>query len=169
MRPESRRRQELRWVVDNTIATVGVDWAWPLSRVVLGSTCPEMQAQVTAAIQRMKKFADISREFGKVAEKTETEARGAEAEGHPVTARELYFSAANLYAAAQWPIEWDEDERLHRLSAKKNECYEKYIEYADHPIEKVEIPFEGKSLPGYLQLHAEKPVPPGMRYVHLQL
>jgi dipeptidyl aminopeptidase/acylaminoacyl peptidase len=152
MKPESRRRRELRWVVDNTIAAVGIDWAWPLSRVVLGSTCPEIQPEVTAAIQRMKKFADISREFRKLAEKTEAAAQRAEGEGHPVTARELYFSAANLFAAAQWPIEWDEDERLHRLSAKKNESYSKYIPYADHPIEKVEIAFEGKSLPAYLHL-----------------
>jgi fermentation-respiration switch protein FrsA (DUF1100 family) len=152
MKPESRRRRELRWVVDNTIAALGVDWAWPLSRIVLGSTCAEIQAEVAAAIQKMKKFADISREFGKLAEKTEAAANRAEGEGHPVTARELYFSAANLFAAAQWPIEWDEDERLHRLSGKKNECYGKYIQYADHPIEKVEIPFEGKSLPGYLHL-----------------
>lgn len=157
MKPESRRRRELRWVVDNTIAAVGIDWAWPLSRVVLGSTCPEIQPEITAAIQRMKKFADISREFGKLAEKTEASAQRAENEGHPVTARELYFSAANLFAAAQWPIEWDEDERLHRLGAKKNESYAKYISYADHPIEKVEIPFEGKSLPGYLHLPGKQP------------
>jgi hypothetical protein len=136
MKPESRRRRELRWVVDNTIAAVGVDWAWPLSRIVLGSTCAEMQSEVAAAIQKMKKFADISREFGKLAEKAEAAAQRAEGEGHPVTARELYFSAANLFASAQWPIEWDEDERLHRLSARKNEC-RKYIQYADHPIEKV--------------------------------
>ena len=152
MKPEPRRLRELRWVIDNTIATVGVDWSWPISRVVLGATCPEIHPDLMMAITRMKKFADISREFGKVAEKCEAVARRAESAGHHVTAREHYFSAANLYAATQWPIWEDDHEWNMRLSNKKNECYGKYMEFAAHPIERVEIPFEGKSLPGYLHL-----------------
>jgi hypothetical protein len=119
MRPEPRRLRELRWVIDNTIAAVGVDWSWPLSRVVLGATCAELHPQITTAIQHMKKLADISREFGKVAERSEAVARMAEGEGHFVTAREHYFSAANLYAAAQWPIWEDDHERNLQLGRKK--------------------------------------------------
>jgi dipeptidyl aminopeptidase/acylaminoacyl peptidase len=156
MRPEPRRLRELRWVIDNTIAAVGVDWSWPLSRVVLGATCAELHPQITMAINRMKKLADISREFGKIAERSEAIARMAESEGHFVTAREHYFSAANLYAAAQWPIWEDDHERNLQLGRKKNECYGKYIQFAAHPIEKVEIPFEGNSLPGYLHLPVER-------------
>ena len=100
MKPEPRRLRELRWVIDNTIAAVGLDWSWPISRVVLGATCPEIHPDIQMAITRMKKFADISREFGKVAEKSEAVARRAESAGHHVTAREHYFSAANLYAIA---------------------------------------------------------------------
>jgi len=36
-----------------------------------------------------------------------------------------------------------------------NHCYEKFIEYAPHPIKKVRIPFDGKELPAYLHLPRE--------------
>ena len=48
------------------------------------------------------------------------------------------------------------------LNRKKGECYGKYTEYSRHEIIRVEVPFEGKSLPGYLhfpQKQMEKQIP----------
>ena len=36
-----------------------------------------------------------------------------------------------------------------------NDCYDKYIQYAPRPIERVEIPFGDGVLPGYLALPHE--------------
>jgi dipeptidyl aminopeptidase/acylaminoacyl peptidase len=156
MKAETRRMREQRWLIDQSIAAVGVDFSWSISKITLGSTCPEMHPHLMMAINRIKKLADVSREFAGVGARSEAEARKAEIQGHLVTAGEYYYSAANLYAAAQWPIWEDDNETLLELSRKKNTCYEKYIEYATHKIEKVEIPFEGSSLPGYLHLPLER-------------
>ncbi len=155
MKPEPRRLREQRWVIDNIINSVGIDWAWPLTGVLFSATCPEIHPDIRLAITRIRKFSDISREFSKVGAKSEEIAKRAEASGHVVTAREHYFSAANLYSAAQWPIWEDDNVRNLALSAKKNDCYAKYITYAVHRIDAVEIPFEGNSLPGYFHLPRE--------------
>ncbi|MFC1867820.1 alpha/beta hydrolase family protein [Thermodesulfobacteriota bacterium] len=152
MKSEPRRMREQRWLIEKAVAAAGVDFSWPISRLVLGATCQDIHPDIMMSMQRMNKFADISREFAGVGAKCESVARKAEEGGYEVTAREYFFSAANLYGAAQWPIWEDDNDELMELSRKKNECYDKYIEYADHPIERVEIPFEGKSLPGYLHL-----------------
>ena len=152
MKYESRRLKEQRWVIDNIIATVGVDWAWPISHVALGSTIQTIHPMIMMAVNRIKKLSDISREFAGVAARSEEIAREAEAQGHPVTAGEHFYSAAKLYAAAQWPIWEDDTETLLALSRKKNACYGKYIEYAMHDVVSVEVPFEGHFLPGYLHL-----------------
>jgi dipeptidyl aminopeptidase/acylaminoacyl peptidase len=155
MKPEPVRLRQQRWTIDNIIATVGVDWAWGISRSLLGATCAEIHPDVMAAVNRIKKLADISREFSRVGAKSESLGRAAEAQGHFVTARDYYFSAANLYAASQWPI-WEDDNRRNlELSEKKNASYGKYMEHAAHRITKIEIPFEGGYLPGYLHLPRE--------------
>ena len=56
-----------------------------------------------------------------------------------------------------WPIYENTRENL-ALNEKKVSTYAKYIQYADHEIRKVEVPFGGggKSLPGYLHLPAKR-------------
>jgi pimeloyl-ACP methyl ester carboxylesterase len=74
-----------------------------------------------------------------------------EKEGRAVAARESYLIAALLWSLARWPI-FELNERLEFLEKKMNECYAKYMQFAPHPIEKVEVPFGNQSLPGYLHL-----------------
>ena len=90
----------------------------------------------------------------KAARRMELRAQQSLGEGHNVTAGDHFFAASVLYGGAQWPI-FDNTPFNLALGEKKNECYAEYMKFADHPVERVEIPYQGKSLPAYLHL------PPG--------
>src|SRR5216117_4613153 len=58
--PLTRRWIEQRWLLDNTIRSVGIDWDQPRS-VNYNAPCgPEANADFAAIRQRVQKFADIS-------------------------------------------------------------------------------------------------------------
>ena len=145
------RWQDQRWLLDAVIATVGPEWDQGRLGGLAG--IPGGAADAASLRARIHKFNDISREFARSAVRREREARQLEKDGRTVAARETYFLAAHLYAGAQWPIFENTPDNL-LLNDKKNECYAKYIQFADHEIRRVEIPFgaPGKTLPGYLHL-----------------
>lgn len=146
----SRRMAEQRWVIDSIIESNGVDFSWPMTGVTIGVAGLDVVPDVMSIRAMVKKYADISVHFARVGAKRESMAKEAETQGHFITARDNYHAAAIFYAMAQWPIPEDDNEEVIRLAAKKNECYDKFIEHAPHPVERVEIPFEGSSLPGIL-------------------
>ncbi len=146
-----KRWQEQRWILDNIIKTVGVEWDQNRIGYTLGPCGPEATADFAGVRARVHKFNDISREFRRAAARREAIARRFEKEGRTVSSRESFFIAAMLYGSAQWPIFENSQENID-LNAKKIECYLKYAQYADHEIRRVEIPFGEKSLPGYLHL-----------------
>lgn len=145
------RWQEQRWLLDAVIRTLGVEWdqARIASKSKPGGEVA--QADFHAAARRMKKFDDIHREFAAAARRREAKARTFEAQGRAVTAGESYIAAALLWASACWPI-FEESETLHSYEKQMNEAYSKFIQFAPHPIERVEIPFQSAALPAYLHL-----------------
>ncbi|MFC1869518.1 alpha/beta hydrolase [Thermodesulfobacteriota bacterium] len=153
----SRRMSEQGWLIDKVIQTSGLDICWPMSSIALGTVGPDVAGDVMSIRSNVKKYADISREFARVAIKREAMAKRAQDEEHLVTARDSYFAAAIFYSMAVWPIHEDDNDINIAYSAKKNECYDKYIPLAPHSIERAEIPFEGKSLPGLLHFPANRP------------
>jgi dienelactone hydrolase len=153
--PITRRFTEQRWLLDNTIRAVGMDWDQPRS-IYLSAPCgPEANADFAAIRQRITKLADASPAFEVVARRREAKAQAAEKDGASVTARENYFMAAIHWGAAQWPI--DENNEQNRFyNQRKRECYTKYASLADHHVEPAWIPLpDGKSLPAWFHL------PPG--------
>lgn len=73
------------------------------------------------------------------------------ARGHTVSAREAYFRASNYFHVAYMPLFGTPvDQRLVDAFDLQVETFEKGAVLLDRPIEKVEIPFEGTTLPGYL-------------------
>jgi hypothetical protein len=54
MKTEPKRMKEQRWIIDNIIGTIGVDWAWPISYVLMGSTIPMIHPMLMMAIKRIK-------------------------------------------------------------------------------------------------------------------
>lgn len=152
--PRTRRWTEQRWLIDNVIRSVGIDWDQPRSINYNAPCGPEANADFAAIRERVKKYADISPAFETAAKRREAKAKAADEAGESVTARQNYFIAAVQYAAAQWPH--DENNALNlALNARKRACYERYAALADHRVEAAWIPFEGKALPGWFHL------PPG--------
>jgi dienelactone hydrolase len=151
-----RRWQEQRWILDSIIKTVGIEWDQNRIGYTLGPCGPEATFDFMGVRTRVQKFSDISREFGRAAARRENLARRFEEEGRTVAARESFFIASLLYGSAQWPIFENSPENI-SFNNKKVECYLKYAQYAEHEIRRVEIPFGGKSLPGYLHLPSKRP------------
>jgi len=146
-----KRWQEQRWLLDAVIQTIGVEWDQARIAYTLGPCGVDAMADFNGVRARVKKFNDISREYARAAARRERMARQFEDDKRTVAARESYFVAALLYGSAQWPIYENTRENL-ALNEKKNACYQKYMQYADHLIRRAEIPFEGKNLPGYFHL-----------------
>jgi Esterase FrsA-like len=152
--PVTRRWTEQRWLIDNVIRSVGIDWDQPRSINYNAPCGPEANADFAAIRERVKKYADISPAFETAARRRETKAQAAEAAEEWVTARQNYFIAAVQYAAAQWPYDENNEKNL-ALNQRKRECYLKYAKFADRKVEAAWIPFQGKALPGWFHL------PPG--------
>jgi dienelactone hydrolase len=157
MSPMTRRFAEQRWLLDNTIRSVGMDWDQPRS-IYLSNPCgPEANADFAQIRARITKLADASPAFEAVARRREAKAQAAEKDGRLVTARESYFMAAIHWAAAQWPID-ENTEQNRSYNRRKRECYTKYAGLADHHVEAAWIPLPGgQSLPAWFHL------PPGYR------
>lgn len=147
-----RRWKEQRWILDNLIRTVGVDWDQGRTSRMVTFCSPKILPDVQLIRQRVRRFSDIAREFSKAGKRRLEMAEKAEQEGHLVLARECYFMAAQLYLNSQWPLFEDDHPERVKFGEVGARCYDKYIQYASHPIERVEIPFQGRSLPALLHL-----------------
>jgi dienelactone hydrolase len=152
MGPITRRFTEQRWLIDNTIRSVGMDWDQPRS-IYLSTPCgPEANADFAQIRARITKLADASRAFEAVARRREAKAQAAEKDGRLITARENYFMAAIHWAAAQWPID-ENNEQNRTYNQRKRDCYTKYAGLADHRVEAAWIPLPGgQSLPAWFHL-----------------
>ena len=149
--PVTRRWLEQRWVIDNVIKANGIDWDQPRS-VYLNSPCGfDTDGDFAAIRQRVQKYADISSAFEAGARLREAKAREAQTAQNEVSARDNFFVAAVLWAAAQWPIV-EVNEKNVFYNQKTRDCYEAYGKVAEHRVETVWIPFQGKALPGWLHL-----------------
>ncbi|MBV9119533.1 MAG: alpha/beta hydrolase [Chloroflexi bacterium] len=152
-----RRWQEQRWILDAIVQTVGVEWDQARLAYTMAPAGVDAVPDFMAVRMRVKKYNDIDREFASAARRRQDKARRYEEEGRLVSAGESYFIAALLWSAARWPI-FENSADVIAYNDQMVGCYEKYIAFARHPIERVEVPFEGKSLPGYLHLpHAPAP------------
>ncbi len=153
--PVTRRWVEQRWILDNVIHPVGMDWDQPRSAYIAGPCGAEASSDMAAIRQRIQKYADASPAFEAAARRREAKAKAAEEAEELVTARENYCIATMFWGAAQWPID-ENNEKNKFYNQRKRECYTKYAKLADHRVEEVWIPLEGgKSLPAWFHL------PPG--------
>jgi dienelactone hydrolase len=152
--PMTRRWLDQRWITDNIIRANGIDWDQPRS-VYLNAPCGfEGLSDFAAIRQRVQKYDDIAPAFEAAARRREARATEALAAGQNVWARENYFIAAVLWAGAMWPIDVA-NEQIHAYNKRKRECYEAFAKLADHRVETVWVPFQGKALPAWFHL------PPG--------
>ena len=138
-----RRRDNQQWILDYLTKTTG--------RVVSFS----QDARTLPA--EVKSYKMIPRVVEKHARHTETIARAAEKAGHFQTAAELYWNACEYYREAQHAIYEDDNPEKIYLHGKLLECFERMSNYADHPIERVEIPFEKNFIQGVFHMLPGRP------------
>lgn len=150
-----RRWQDQRWVLDNIIRLYGPDWDQGRASRWNGYCGPRSTPDIIGLRSRIKRFNDISREFARIGRRREQLGRQAEENGHLVSARESYFMAALAYGTAQWGLFEPDNPQRDLYEEHLVSCYDRYIRYAPHRIERLEIPFEGgKTLPALLQFPA---------------
>lgn len=78
-------------------------------------------------------------------------ARDAAAKGHSVSARDAYLRASAYYAAVLDNVDGVENAEAALDTAFKahRACFDEYIALLDTPVTKVEIAYEGSTMPGY--------------------
>jgi len=150
--PVTRRMEEQRWVIDNTIRAVGIEWDQPRLNSYATACGPLATGDLNGVRARVQKYADINPAFEAVARRREAAARSAESQGHRVSARENYFVASVFWAASQWTLLANDDHNHHN-NQRKRDCYLAYAKLADHTVEPAWIPLPGgKRIPGWLHL-----------------
>ena len=100
--------------------------------------------------ERMSPFNPVSwhAEWKRIAEKNERLAEGFEKEGHKVTANEYYLRAAQFYQRAVI-YQSEGDPPMLPTFNKLIEMYKRAWQLVPPPFERLEIPFEGTTLPAY--------------------
>lgn len=161
MRPETeqrvRRWSEQRWLLDSVIQAVGMEWDQPRLGYTMYPAGPDAVGDFRTVGMRVRKFADMHREFAAAGQRREAKAAAFEAQGRVHSARESYFIASLLYSAARWP-EFETNPKVVHYNDRMNHCYTRFAALMNRPIERVEIPFGDKFIPGWLHLpHAPKP------------
>ncbi|WP_310716791.1 alpha/beta hydrolase family protein [Streptomyces lydicus] len=74
------------------------------------------------------------------------------ADGHPVSARQAFLRAAGYFGTALVAVDGvpDTEARLRELFAAHRDCFDRFAAAADPPAERVAVPYEDRTLPGYL-------------------
>lgn len=137
----NRKRDTQHWLMDLMIKQTGRYQNYAYEKKTLP---PEVKSY--------KMIPRVMERYGRHREEMAIEAEKA---GHFKTAAELFFLASEKYRTAQHAVYENNQEKFY-LHAKQLECYQRMIPYAPHPIEYVEIPFEGKHIQGLLHLTPEK-------------
>ena len=83
-----------------------------------------------------------------LAEQTERTARQEEQAGHRVSARETYLRAVTYYRNVLWSVPAS-DPAYQTTIAQSRALFRRFAALSVPPIETVEIPYEGTTLPGY--------------------
>jgi dienelactone hydrolase len=161
MRIETERKvkrwREQRWILDQVIQTRGIDWDQGRTGKIIRNCGPTVEEPLAEVCSRIKKFVDISREFSQAAMRQEAQAHQAETAGKQREARDRYYIAACFYTNAMWAIYEDGNPQRIQWQEHKRACYDKFIQYAARPIERVELPYKDKKIQAILHL------PPGRK------
>lgn len=110
---------------------------------------------------------DWYREWIATADRIAGIAEQSEKRGHPVSAREAYLRAATYYHVSYFPLfGFPVDPRLSRAFEAEVSVFLSAAALLRPAVEPIEIPFEGRSLPGYF-VPASQAREPGPVIVHV--
>lgn len=146
-----RRRDSQQWLLDWLVKTTGRVQNFERDERV----APVGAKSYRMAIKLFQEEADHQFEVAKTTENL----------GHVQTAVRMYYKAAQTYREGQhWIFEDDHPRKIY-LYERMSECFDKVIRYADYPIERIEVPFQGETLLGLLHLLPDRRKAPCVIYV----
>ncbi len=92
-------------------------------------------------------------------------AKAADEAGDTLTARGMYFMAIGKYHLGQHAIFREGDDNKVYIHERIEQCMDRVMALADYPVERVEIPWEGKSIQGIIHYLPGRPKAPVCLYV----
>jgi pimeloyl-ACP methyl ester carboxylesterase len=90
-----------------------------------------------------------ARAFERLAQRIEDRARTCLAAGRRVSARDHFLRSSTYYRTSEYYADGS-DGRSHETGERSRECFTEAAALLDPPVELIDVPFEGRSLPGYL-------------------
>lgn len=126
------------------------DWLFKRTLEYMGQKCAESGECLTAARRIDERDAESwIREWAELGRKLEAQGEESLAGGHRVSARESFQRAMNYYRTAEYACAPDHP-RFEELWRKSVACMARALPLMEGSVERVEVPFERWSLPGYL-------------------
>jgi dienelactone hydrolase len=145
------------------------DWSWHLLRPIAegiygGGEFNEIYR--AAARMTLGDKESWYREWLSLAEQIDALGRQADGAGHTITARDHYLRACNYYRWAEFFLLPQDTRRAHTYD-RCVACFRAAGQYFTVPLERVEVPYEGTTLPGYFYPALDRvgPKTPAVLYV----
>jgi alpha-beta hydrolase superfamily lysophospholipase len=160
--PSTRTLEEVksqRWIADRFFRLMGRScffWDNPEEAVGAGVVRGANYFDLKDTAARIKCLDEYPKENIRTAGRLEKLGKREEGAGHTETACDYYFRACQFYVSAAWGIFDSENEELVWITDRITSTFDGVIRYSRYPMERVEIPFEGTSLPGILTLTPER-------------
>jgi len=147
----ARRREGQQWILDYIAKTSGM--------------VQNFEDEKFELPRGVKNYKMISKLLGEDAARKEAIARQAENAGHNETAFEAYVKAAEDYRKGQHTIFEDDHPQKLKLYDGLTRCYDRILELADYPIERIEVPFEGQQIQILLHFLPDRRPAPCILYI----
>lgn len=146
-----RARDGQQWILDYLTMTTGRDRNFGVDH--------HLWPPNVAKSHRM-----VPRVLTRIGEELEGLARASDAQGHADTAIRVYYQAVEAYRGAQHAITADLPQK-HRIYEQLNACYDRIIRLSPYPIERVEVPWEGQSIPALFHYAAASEKAPTVLFI----
>ena len=147
----TRHRDGQQWILDYVLKTTGM--------------VQNFEDEKFELPRGAKNYKMISKLLGEEAVHREAIAKEVEAAGHRETALELYIKAAESFRKGQHVIFDDGHPQKTKLYKGLVRCYDRVMALADYPIERIDIPFEGKEIQILLHLLPDRRKAPCIIYI----
>jgi pimeloyl-ACP methyl ester carboxylesterase len=112
-----------------------------------GSTVGECLSAAAAIVDGSPK--SWASEFGRLAERVEARGRACLAAGHAISGRDHLLRASTYYRTAEYYSEGTTT-GPGQIGARSERCFAEAAALLDPPVQRLEVPFAGGLLPGYL-------------------
>jgi len=157
-----------RWITNRFYRLMGpgtFSWQTPDASVNVSVVRGHNYFDIKDTGARITCLEEAPKESIRTAKRLEKLAKREEEAGHLETACDYYYRSIPFYHTAAWGILDSDNEELVWLTEQIRDNFDKVIKYSKYPMERVEIPFEGKSIPGIFSLTPTKEKAPTILFI----